>query len=267
MTPASPGRALRLSLLAWGLGDMATGRTTRGAALACVEVLAAVAVAVATVLFVDTTWYLVPFLAGMGFIGLWAVQAVLAYRYAGHLAALEPAGPMDPTPRTGSRAGAVAWLTVPLLVWGTGFWLVAADSATPGAVVDRFVSAWPQVDEEALDASLAVEPARVGAAAAEALDELDVLCAAGRLPDDCGDARAALLRGVRVRIERPQLEEAVAVAEVVRYERRPSRFLGIFEGSELVPVPIRSVLTLELGTQAAALGANRWVILNAEAGP
>lgn len=265
MSAASPGRALRLSLLAWGLGDIGLGRTTRGLAWLAAEVVALALVVAGSLLLADTTWYLVPFLAGMGFIGLWAAQAIWAYRSAARDQAEPMEGPPEPSPATGRRAAAVTWLTLPLLAWGTGFWLVAADAASPAAVLDRFVTAWPRLDSEPLDPGLAVDRQAVSRAGADALERLDALCAAGRLPDDCGDADAALLRDVRMRLAEVDGSRATAVAEVVRYERRDARFLGIFAGSELVPVPVESVLRLELGTREAALGSQRWVILNAEA--
>ncbi|HET6380567.1 MAG TPA: hypothetical protein VFH63_05970 [candidate division Zixibacteria bacterium] len=265
---ASPGRVLRLSLLAWGLGDLALGRTRRGLAWLVAEALGLVLVAVTTLLLADTTWYLVPFLAGMAFIALWAVQAITAYRRASGLPAPPAHGPMEPPsrhPATGRRAAAAAWLTLPLLAWGTGFWLVAAQSATPGAVLDRFVTAWPTLHAEALDARLAADPEAVRSEARRALTRLESLCAAGRLSADCADADSALLRDLRVRLASADEPEATAVAEVVRYVRRDSRFLGIFSGTELVPVPVEEVLALELGAVEAPFGSRRWVILNAEA--
>jgi hypothetical protein len=49
----------------------------------------------------------------------------------------------------------------------------------------------------------------------------------------------------------------------VRFERRPTRFLGIFAASELVAVPVEPVLQLRLAPQGAALGAQRWAVVNA----
>ena len=59
---------------------------------------------------------------------------------------------------------------------------------------------------------------------------------------------------------------ATAIAELVRYERRPATLLGFIQASELVPVPLEPILTFQLQTAPAALGAVRWTIVNAEAG-
>lgn len=260
MTGAAPGRVLRLAILGWGLGDLAMGRRVAGTTWLIGEAVGLAVVAATTFLFADTTWYLVPFLAGMIFIAVWTAQAIAAYRRA------ERSGAAFPTAPTGSSAIAVAWLTIPLLAWGTGFWLFAAQSATPGAVLDRFVTAWPTADERTWDDSLSERPAQLTDAAALARVRLAVMCEAGMLADDCDEMPESLLHDIRVRISAETSTRVTAVAEVVRFERRPSRFLGIFAASELVPVPTQPVLRLELAARTSALGAARWKIVNAEAG-
>jgi hypothetical protein len=257
---AAPGRVLRLAVLGWGLGDLALGRPAAGVAWLIAEAAALVALVAGTILFADTTWYLLPFLAGMAFIAAWTAQAVAAYRRAQRLEGGKPAG------QSGSPAAAAAWLTVPLLAWGTGFWLFAADAATPGAVLDRFVTAWPAAQLRAWDPAVADRPGQLTEAADAARDRLGQLCEQGRLADDCDEAPENLLRDIRVRITVETETTASAVAEVVRFERRPSRFLGIFDASALVPVPIEPILRLDLAARPAALGAARWTIVNAEPG-
>jgi hypothetical protein len=257
---AAPGRVLRLALLGWGLGDLAMRRRLVGFAWLAAEAAALVAVVVATLLFADTTWYLLPFLGGMAFIAAWTAQAVAAYRRAQEAEGTAPSAP------SGSAAAAVAWLTVPLLAWGTGFWLIAADAATPAAVLDRFVTAWPAAERRGWDPALADRRTELAMAADAARGRLRRLCAAGRLADDCGAAPANLLRDIRLRITADSGARATAVAEVVRFERRPSRFLGVFDATELVPVPIERILRLELEARPAVLGAARWTIVNAEPG-
>ena len=67
-------------------------------------------------------------------------------------------------------------------------------------------------------------------------------------------------------------EKAIAVAEAVHFERRPTTFLWVFPGTELVPVADDEVLRLELAANDASLpgggsiGAVRWSIVGAEAG-
>jgi hypothetical protein len=86
------------------------------------------------------------------------------------------------------------------------------------------------------------------------------------LADDCGEGLESLLHDIRVRITTQTATRATAVAEVVRFERRPSRFLGLFDASELVPVPTQPILRLDLASRPAWLGAARWTIVNAEPG-
>jgi hypothetical protein len=255
---AAPGRVLRLSVLAWGLGELAMGRRYAGTTWLLAEAIGVGAVAFATYLLADTTWYLVPFLAGMAFIAVWAFQAVAAYRRAG-----QQRDGAAPTVPSRSRAAAAAWLTVPLLVWGTGFWLISAEGASPAGVLDRFVATWPQIADGAQDARLAEDPVTLSGAAAGAVARLRQLCAGGALPDDCGDAPENLLRDIRFRIDASGEGRASAVAELVRFERRPARFIGLFEATELVPVPIEQILRLELAARPAALGSERWSVVNA----
>jgi hypothetical protein len=86
------------------------------------------------------------------------------------------------------------------------------------------------------------------------------------LADDCAGTPESLLHDIRVRITAETSTRATAVAEVVRFERRPSRIFGIFDANELVPVPTAPILRLELATRPSALGAARWTIVNAEPG-
>jgi hypothetical protein len=242
--PADPGRVLRWALLGWGLGHLALGRTSIGAALLASEVVAIGLVAWLTIGLADTSAYLVPFLAGVAFLVAWTWQAVAAYR-----AARASTAAVGPTPAR-SPALTAGWLTVPLLLWTAGYWLVAANAASPSAVLDRFVTAWNADDLDPED-----WPAGVIAQAEAASERLD--------------DPTARLRDVRLRVDRADDDRATAVAESIHYERRASRFLGIFEGSELVPVADREVLILELAAEPVELpgggdvGAVRWEIVDA----
>jgi hypothetical protein len=247
VTAPTPERALRLALIGWGLGDLAMGRSRAAAAWLALEAILLAATAAATLLLAETTWYLVPYLLGVAFLVIWAGKAVATYRRAQHLHGAAP------TNQPRSPAATVAWLTLPLLAWGTGFWLVAGSAATPAAVVDGFVSEWAEPGEGPLDAGAA------------ALARLRQLCSAGVLAADCDEAPENLLRDVRVSIVQTDDTHAVAEADLVEYRRRPSSLFGIFSGSELVPVPIESVLTLHLEARPAFLGAREWAIVNAEA--
>ncbi len=259
---APPGQVLRRSLIAWGLGDLALGRRRAAVAWFVAEVLAALVVAWLVVGLTETTAYLVPFLAGCAFLVAWAAQAALAYHRA-----RSAQGASGPTP-VGSPAAAMVWLSLPLLVWGTAFWLVGAQAATPAAVLDRFETTWPDLPAAAsLPAGLTTNRLAVTSAALEALTTLETDCANGAARG-C-DNPATLLRNLRITLTDQDGESATAVAQIVSFERRPSTWLGLIAGTELVPVPQQTVLTLELRTAAAPLpggidiGARRWQIVNA----
>ena len=259
MTAPTPERALRLALIGWGLPDLAMGRTRAGAAWLALQLIMIAAIVATTVLLADTTWYLVPYLLGVAFLVLWAVNAVRAYHGARSLQAASTATPRSP-------AATIAWLTLPLLAWGTGFWLFAAEAATPAAVMDRFVSRWADLEplEPAAFERISGGPF-VDREAAYALYRLQQRCESGLLADDCGDATENLLRDVRITIAGRDGTHASAEAELVQYRRVPTTLFGIFSGSELVPVPVASVLRLELEAVPAALGSREWTIVNAEA--
>jgi len=228
VTPAAPGRVFGRALLVWGLGDLALGRRAAAFGWLAAELLAALLVAGLTLTLADSTLYLLPYLAGVAFIVIWAVQAVGAYQRA-----QRSQGAIAPTPR-GSPAAAIAWLGMPLLLWGTGFWLVAAGAGSPAAALDRFVTD-------------------------------GALCSAVFLTDECADSSPSLA-GVRVRLVNLNHASAQAVAERVHYVSRPSRFVGIFEGSELVAVTEETLLTIHLRSVPAAtllgidVGARRWYV-------
>lgn len=271
MTAAQAGRAvspasvLRRSLLLWGLGDLALGRARAGAAWLAGEVIGLAFVGWLSAGLLTTTWYPLPFLAGSLFLCAWALQAVSSYRRARDLA--DAGG----TAAGRGPAAAVTWLTLPILAWGTAFWLVAASAATPAAVLDRFESAWPDVasGSSSFAASLAADPAALAADAGAAYAALQGACRAGKLTADCATSPQNLLRDVRISIVEESATMASAVVEIVSFERRPSSFLGVFAATDLVPVPQETLLRLELSAVPAALpggihlGARTWQILNA----
>jgi hypothetical protein len=247
VTRTDPGHVLRLALLVWGAGHLAVGRRTFGWSLVVTEVVAALLVAWLTVGLANSSAYLVPFLAGVAFLAAWAWQAVDAYRHARSAEAAT-----GPVPER-SPAVAAGWLAIPLLAWFAGFWLIGGDGSTAAAALDRFVTDW---SDDALDGGR--WPSSVRAAADEARDALR--------------AGADDLRDVRFSLADVTDDGATAVAEAVHYERRESRFLWVFAGSELVPVADAEVLTLELEARPVELpgggdvGAVRWVIVDARAG-
>ena len=241
MTAPDPGRVLRRALLAWGLGHLALGRRGAAVGLLVAELVSLLLLAWLTIGLADTSGYLVPFIGGVIFIVVWAWQAVHAYRSA---QALLPA--RQPTPER-SSAAAIGWLSLPLLLWGSGFWLIGAESATPASVLDRFVTDWSRADLGATWPSAV----RAEAAVAEA--------GLGSGPDR--------FRDLRFHVVREDERRATAIAEAIHYERRASRLLWLFPGSELVPIADEHVMTLELEAVPVELpgggdvGAVRWQLV------
>ena len=244
MTALDPGRVLRRALLAWGLGHLAIGRRAVAFGLLAAELALGLLLGWLTIGLADTSAYLVPFLVGVVFIIVWGWQAVDAYRSAVALLGARP-----PTPER-SPAAAIGWLSLPLLLWGTGFWLIGAHAATPASVLDRFVTDWSR------DGLGPTWPAgvRVEAAIAEAR--------LGNGPDR--------FRDVRFQVVGRADRQATAVAEAIHYERRPSRLLWVFPGSELVPITDERIMTLELEAVPVDLpgggdiGAVRWELVAAD---
>jgi hypothetical protein len=241
MTAPDPGRVLRWGLVAWGLGHLLIGRHALGCGLLAAEGVSVLLVAWLAIGLADTSAYLVPFVAGTAFMVAWGWQAIDAYRSAGRLAAARP-----PTPER-SPAAAIGWLSLPLLVWGTGFWLVGAHAATPASVLDRFVTAWSDdAFDETWPPSIVAE---ADAAAADLGPGLD------------------RFRDIRFSIVSRGAARATAVAETIHYERRDSRFLWVFPGAQLVPVADERLLTLDLAARSAELpgggdiGAVRWELV------
>ena len=243
MSAPDPGRVLRRALVAWGLGHLLVGRRALGRALLAAELVSGLLVAWLTIALADTSAYLVPFLAGTAFIVAWAWQAVHAYRAAQGLVAARP-----PTPER-SPAAAIAWLGIPLLIWGTGFWLIGARAATPASVLDSFVSAWSR-DElgDAWPPAVADEAEAAAAGLGSGLDRF---------------------RDIRISLVSRSAGRATAVAETIHYERRETRFLWVFPGSELVPVADERLLSIDLAARPVELlgggdiGAVRWELVDA----
>jgi len=243
VTAPDPGRVLRRALIAWGLGHLLVGRQALGRALLAAETVSVLLVAWLTIGLADTSAYLIPFLAGTAFIVAWAWQAVHAYRSAQGLAAARP-----PTPER-SPAAAIAWLGIPLLIWGTGFWLIGARAATPASVLDSFVSAWSR-DElgDAWPPAVVDEAEAAAAGLGSGLDRF---------------------RDIRISLVSRSAGRTTAVAETIHYERRESRFLWVFPGSELVPVADEHLLRIDLAARPVELlgggdiGAVRWELVDA----
>jgi hypothetical protein len=256
---------LRRAILRWGLGDHALGERTSAIGWLLAELIGLGVVVVASLSLANSTWYLVPFVLGAAFIGLWGYQAVRAFHLATRRQAAAP-----PTPRR-SPAAAMAWLTVPILLWGTGFWLIGAEGVSPSAVLDRFVSDWPSLETQApaWRTGFAADPDQLTDAGRSALIALGAECRAGTLTADCDEATVNLLRDVRVSIVNQTDRQATAIAELVDYRPQETSVLFFFHGSELVPVSRQQLLRLDLRAVPVPilgleLGARRWQIAAAE---
>lgn len=252
-----PGRVLLLSLLAWGTGHAALGERRTGWLLLGAEIAALAALALLHVTLAATTLAVVPFVGGAAFLVAWGAQAIHAYRRA-HATdhAIGPAPARSP-------AALIAWLGLPLLIWWSAFWLEGGGGASPGAVLDRYLRDAPGIAAGDTDAQrLATDPDGLANDTRATLDALRAACQ----PQPCDDVPAAtLLHGARVRFAAATGDTARAIVESVHDERRETRFLGIFPGSELVPVPDQRLLVLDLEARPAPglgmnLGARRWVI-------
>jgi hypothetical protein len=257
-----PGRVLVLALLAWGTGHAALGDRRTGWFLLGAELVALLLLALLHVELAETTLAVVPFLAGSAFIVAWGAQAIHAYRRA--RASQHANGPA----MAGSPALAIARIGLPLLVWWSYYWLQGGSAASPAAVLDRFLRDAPAIaaGDMAAAGRVAIDPDALSADANAAVEALREACET----DACRDSTArSLLHGARVRLAATgpgaDANAARAVVESVHYERHESRFLGIFPGSDLVPVADDRLLVLELEARDAPgfamnLGARRWVI-------
>ena len=259
MSPETPRGVLRRALLAWGLGDLVLGRRRAAIGWLIGEALAIGLIAFLSLAYLASSWYLLPFLAGIAFIVVWAVQAIAAYRRS--VQATDGSASPDSSP------AAIIVLTVPLLIAGAGFWLAAGTAGSPDAVLDRFVGEWASVAEgrATWEAGLTTDPADLTQQATNAVALLRQLCTAGKWGEDCNGAASGLLRGIRVRIVAEGAEQATATAETVRYAQRDSRFLGLFPSTELVPVSTGEVLRLRLVAGPGPFGGQEWSIVSAQA--
>ena len=76
-------------------------------------------------------------------------------------------------------------------------------------------------------------------------------------------------RDIRISLVSRSAGRAMAVAETIHYERRESRFLWVFPGSELVPVADERLLSIDLAARPVELlgggdiGAVRWELVDA----
>ena len=249
--------------MAWGLGHLALGDVRVARRLLAAEAVAAIGLSAVTPALLDGTAYLVPFVLGMAFIVAWGAQAIAAYRAAQRVqGATGPAEPHSP-------AATIAWLGVPLLAWGTLFWLGAARNASPPAVLDGILAHWNELTTDATAPPwLAMDARALSRDVRAASQRLVELCRTHRIDGDCGGAPDELLHDVRFRILTADNDGATALLELVRYERRSTTFLGFVRGATTVPVPSEALLRVRLAALDGGrvlgwpLGDRRWRVVD-----
>ncbi len=226
---------LRRALLVWGAGHAALG-DRRAWLLAPLQVVAVVALVVATAQLIETTRWLVVLLGLVGLIVAWLGQALDAHRRA-VAAGAAPGGELQ-------LAAALPLLVV--LVGG--FWLVGGDLGSPAATLQRYVSAW-QNDRPDEAVGLLAEPPDAAALDVEwqaHRERLRLLvgAAATRYGSQSGlDARLPFnsLRFEDVSAS-PASSQAVVRVDLVRRERYETQLFG------LIPTAAqRTVLVQPLG--------------------
>ncbi|MFN2484741.1 MAG: hypothetical protein ABR509_07380 [Candidatus Limnocylindria bacterium] len=249
--------------MAWGLGHLALGDRPTARRLLVAEVVAAIGLAAVTPALLDGTAYLVPFVLGMAFIAAWAAQAIAAYRLAQRVQGAT--GPPEPH----SAAATIAWLGIPLLAWGTLFWLSAARNASPAAVLDGILGHWNEIGVDAgVAPRLSTHPRALSRDVRTAMGRLGELCRAHRIDADCDGPPDGLLHDVRFRILTDDSDTATAVLELVRYERRSTSFLGFVRGATTTPVPTEALLRVRLEALDGGrllgwpLGDRRWRVVD-----
>ncbi len=131
----TPAGALRRSLIVWGWGQAAAGRhwflVLAGAQATLLAGLAVLGPPMA-----DGPGIQAVFLAGTVVLGMWAVQALHAYRLT-----VRRRVPFGLSGGDG-HAIEVLWLVPLAVVLATAFWGALGRASSPGAVLDRYVNAW-----------------------------------------------------------------------------------------------------------------------------
>jgi hypothetical protein len=122
---------LRRALLVWGLGHLVIG-DRRGWLLLVLQVAAIAGIVLLTTALLEGDRDIVVFLALVGYLVVWAGQAVDAHRRAELLG--------------GAPGGAIQILVLaPAAIAAlTLFWLVGGNAGSPAAVLQRYVTAWKQ---------------------------------------------------------------------------------------------------------------------------
>jgi hypothetical protein len=127
----TPGAAvvMRRALLVWGLGHLSIG-DPRGWLLMVLQALGILVIAAMGIALLEGSRDVLVFVALVGYLVIWAGQAIDAQRRAVALGA---------TPGGAIQILVLAPVAIAAL---TLFWLVGGTAASPAAVLQRYVSAW-----------------------------------------------------------------------------------------------------------------------------
>jgi hypothetical protein len=127
-TPAAAA-VMRRALLVWGLGHLSIG-DPRGWLLMVLQVLGILVIAALGIALLEGSRDVLVFVALVGYLVIWAGQAIDAQRRSVALGA--------------ASGGAIQILVLaPVAITAlTLFWLVGGTAASPAAVLQRYVSAW-----------------------------------------------------------------------------------------------------------------------------
>ncbi|MBA2255235.1 MAG: hypothetical protein H0W07_08985 [Chloroflexi bacterium] len=139
---------LRRALLVWGLGHLAIG-DGRGWLLLALQAASVAGISVLATALLESDRDILVFLAVVGYLVVWAGQAVDAHRRAELLG--------------GAPGGAIQILVLaPAAIAAlTLFWLVGGSAGSPAAVLQRYVTAWKQ-DQPAVGRGLFLVPPEPG---------------------------------------------------------------------------------------------------------
>lgn len=244
----SAARVLRRALLVWGAGHLLLG-DRRGWLLVGAQVLAVAGLAVLAALLIEGTRWLAVLIALVIFVTAWLGQAVDAHRRA-IAAGGAPGGEVQ-----------IAALLPLVVVLVGGFWLVGGDLASPGATLQRYVSAW-QAEKPDRAVGLLDEPVDATALGIEwrrQREQLRLLVADAALRHGSQAGLDPRLPFNSLRFEEQFRERgggrAVVAIDLVRRERYETELFGIIPTAAQRTVLVRRLGTVVLRAEPAAVPA------------
>lgn len=208
--------------------------------LVIAQPLAIAALIVLAALFLEGSYWLLVLLTAVGLLAVWLGQAIRAHR-AALAAGSQPGGEL--------QVVALLPLAVALLA---GFWLAGGDLGTPGATLQRYVSAW-QNDKPASALSLLQTPAdadTLGVHWKAQQEQLRALVDDGArtFGSQSGLDPAVPFNSLRfVQVEAPAgADHATVLVDLVRRERFQTLLLGLIPTAAQRTVVVRRLGQVEL---------------------